>query len=159
MAGETACPSCGASGGGLVCAFCGAGIPSLWDEKSEMQALGIFHQLVAKKAMEERPSLLATGFIPRTREALIEAGALLIPSMSLVNQDMSTAEAAAARLEGILSRLRMLPQDDRTRAALREFEGKLKEHRSSHGRELMFGGVICLLLLGAIAWAASRFFG
>lgn len=111
----------------------------------------------AEKRAERAIHFLRTGFIPDHKEVLIDAGVHCIPYLE---SDDTLEDAARARLEGITTKLKLIPQDAQTRLAIEEFQAKIKAHKKHRTREdIFYGGcflLIVVLIIGGIIWLFSR---
>lgn len=145
------CESCGAPVDGLVCGHCGKAAGHLLSPAEENRALDEFHVLLRDRKPEEQRTWLETGFLPDSREVLIEAGVYCLPLL----KNMSVYNAAASRLEAVVVKLKLLPADNRTREALDDFRAGLEGYKVQKRKDDILG-VGCLLLLlaamAAVAW-------
>src|SRR3712207_4861855 len=106
------CDSCGAPCKGLICEHCGKPTAHLADATEENRALDEYHHLLQRLTPEDqRGWLLTSGFMPDNKEVLIEAGIQCLPLL----QNMSISDAAASRLEAIITKLKLLHDDHQAR--------------------------------------------
>jgi hypothetical protein len=181
MAHSTNCPSCSAVVLGFICEHCGRLSAHVGSAADENRALEEFHHLLQKlspdlksekadekdaqaselddaEKLEERAiHLLRTGFIPDHKEVLIEAGVYCIPYLE---SNQSLEEAARARLESIVTKLKLIPQDAQTKLAVEEFQAKVKAHKAQSARDdIIYGGgcmlIILLIVVAIIIWLLS----
>ena len=145
---STECGSCGALATGLVCEHCGAmNASARHDIATENQALDEFHALIGKSEPEQQCELLKSGFLPDQKAVLIEAGVYCIPLL----KTYPASEGAMARLEAIISKLKLMPPDQQTSQALAEFQSKIAERKSwERTNDFIFGGGCLLLILTII---------
>ena len=150
------CPSCGASGSGIICAYCGT---QMRDTSEEQTALAEYHEILKSKSGAELEKLLQHGYLPESDKGLIQAGLACVP---LLNEDLETetadpAHAAANRLEAIISRLRI---NDRSQQAVTEFETHLQKFRTERTRSTRIGCVVLVLvpvmILAVVLWLLLR---
>lgn len=148
------CRSCGAAYGGLVCEYCGTVTGDLKDSASEKQALNEFHDLMLDFELEQRRELLLNGWLPDTRDALIEAGLRCVPIMSISNSDDwgdDIDEIGIARLRTVISKLKLMQQEASTQRAIAEFESRIREVEGKNRRDIIIGlGCIAFLLLSVL---------
>ena len=148
------CPSCGATGSGLVCTYCGSRIRESVDETL---ALVEFHQLLGSESGENLAKLLKHGYLPTAEGPLIEAGFKCLPYMG---DDIHSdeGEGAALRLETVVARLRVGNETEQSTKAIAEFESHLKRYRTDQKQSTRMGCailvVIPLLILAVILWWA-----
>lgn len=153
---ETNCNSCGAPFSGLICEHCGKLTARLESAADENHALDEYHKLLSKQTpAEQRNWLLESGFLPDNRDVLIEAGIYCIPLL----KKMSLYDAAAARLEAIILKLKLMTNDKQARLAVEDFQAKIEQYKRNKRKDDIFG-VGCLLLilaaLVALGWWLIR---
>lgn len=152
------CNSCGAPVAGLICEHCGKPGSHLIDAAEENRALDEFHSLLQKlKPEAQREWLLSSGFIPDHRDVLIEAGIQCIPLL----QDMHIYDAAALRLEAIITKLKLLHGDRQALLAIEDFRAKLEGYKAEK-RKINFLSLGCLLgilvsVMGVSWWLVWAF--
>lgn len=157
MSSERKCPRCGAPGAGAVCAYCGARLLALDDDRSELAALDEFHRHVdaASKQPEQCSRLIHDGYIPSGTKALIEAG---FRASERIRADMPYEDCGdqwAERIEAIASRLRVI-DDPKAEAAAKELAAKAAQHRARSDHDAKMG-VGCFLLCAAMAVGAVAY--
>jgi hypothetical protein len=157
---QPACPHCGGASQGLVCSFCGALLTPTQDSGTQKRALDDFHGLLANATPESQAKLLRHGFLPDSPHVLIEAG---LRTMLLLQTDSAFSEVAtgaAGRLKTIESKLRLLPESDESRKALKEFDAALRDHEKRDAmntrQAFTFVGVVLAILVGAIWYLVRR---
>jgi hypothetical protein len=144
---ETKCGSCGAPVGGLICEHCGNLAARLDNAVEENQALDEYHKLLGKlKPEEQRNWLLESGFLPDNREILIEAGIYCVPLLKKI----SLYDAAAARLEAIILKLKLMPESVQTRRAVADFQAKIEQYKLDKRKDDIYGFGCLLLILAAL---------
>ncbi|HEX8493027.1 MAG TPA: hypothetical protein VF658_09320 [Pyrinomonadaceae bacterium] len=142
---ETKCGSCGAPVGGLICGHCGNLAARLDNAADENRALDEYHKLLSKlKPEEQRSWLLESGFLPDNREILIEAGIYCVPLLKKI----TLYNAAAARLEAIILKLKLMPESGQTRHAIADFQAKIEQYKLDKRKDDVYGAG-CLLLISA----------
>lgn len=145
---ETTCSSCGAPVGGLICAHCGQLTAQLNNAADENHALDEYHKLLQSQTPEQqRNRLLESGFLPDNREVLIEAGIYCVPLLKKI----SLYDAAAARLEAIILKLKLMPESGQTRRAVEDFQAKIEQYKLEKRKDDIYGFGCLLLILSAIA--------
>jgi hypothetical protein len=153
------CPKCGAAGKGFVCAYCGGELSKPGDENAEMTALEEFHEHVKKASKDaDRCALLITGWYPRSPKALIECGARCLPHLDV--NDTCHLEYKR-RLDAIVSRLRLAPQDDHVKSAAAELAARSKAYDDQTIQDVkVFLGFAVGLLLAFVygGWRAYLHF-
>jgi hypothetical protein len=145
------CDSCGAPFKGLICEHCGKPTVHLSNAADENRALDEYQSLIQKLKPEEQRNWLTTGFIPDNKEILIEAGIYCLPFL----KTMSTYDAAASRLEAVILKLKLMPGDEQTRQAVKDFQANLASYKSAKRKDDILG-IGCLLAIiaamGAVSW-------
>lgn len=145
------CDSCGAASKGLICEHCGKPTAHLADAAHESRALDEYHNLLQRlKPEEQRNWLLASGFLPDNKEVLIEAGIQCLPLL----QSSSISDAAASRLEAVITKLRLLHGDQQARLAIEDFQARIKRYTAAKRRDDILG-VGCLLAIVAAITAVG----
>ncbi len=156
---QAACPHCGGASQGLVCAFCGTLLHPTQDAETEERALNDFHGLLVTATPENQARLLRHGFLPDSPSVLIEAGLRTLLLLRTDNAYSEVATCAAGRLRTLGSKLRVLPETDESRRALKEFDVALRDHEradAKNSREvLVFVGIFLAMVAGAI-WLLVR---
>ena len=144
---ETNCNSCGAPISGLICGHCGKLTSRLNNAADENQALDEYHNLLSKLKPDEQSNwLLESGFLPDNREVLIEAGIYCVPLLKKI----SLYDAAAARMEAIILKLKLMPESGQTRRAIEDFQAKIEQYKLDKRKDDIFGVGCLLLILAAI---------
>lgn len=148
---EANCDSCGAPVKGFICGHCGALTARLKSAADENRALDEYHgQLQKLKPQEQSKWLLESGFLPDSPEVLIEAGIYCVPFL----KNMSVYDAAAARLEAVILKLKLLPYEGQTRRAIEDFQNQIAEYKRQKKKDDLLG-VGCLLVILALVAAFS----
>ena len=146
------CPGCGATGNGLVCCYCGS---RMRDGADEALALAEYHGLLKAETGDKRAKLLKHGYLPSSEAGLIEAGFNCLPLFA-GNLHSDEEEAAAARLDAIIARLKVSGSTPQSARAITEFEAGLTRYRRSARQSTLLGCVIlsvaALLVLGFVLW-------
>lgn len=141
------CDSCGAPARGLICGHCGKPTAHLGDASEENRALDEFHNLLQRlKPEEQRNWLLTSGFIPDHKEVLIEAGIHCIPLL----QNMQVYEAAASRLEAVITKLRLLHGDRQAELAVEDFRARVGKYRADKRKNDLESAGCLLAILAAV---------
>src|SRR5215213_5629062 len=140
------CDSCGAPVKGLICEHCGRPTAQLANAADENRALDEYHKLIQKQKPEEQRNWLESGFIPDSKEVLIEAGIYCLPFL----QNMSLYDAASSRLEAIILKLKLMPGNQQARDAVADFQAKLGNYKSATRRDNLLGIGYSLLILAAM---------
>ena len=159
MAETTHCPHCGGATQGLVCGFCGSLLSPTQDVETEKRALEDFHGLLATATPEIQARLLRHGFLPSQPQVLIDAG---FRCLLLVRSDSSygdTGHGALGRLKVIASKLRLSPESEEARRALKEFETALRDYDkadAANTRQALIAIAIALSLIAALVWFIVR---
>jgi hypothetical protein len=170
------CSSCSAPISGLICEHCGKLAPYVTSLADENRALDQFNHLLHQLAddsnddkdgkdnfeenqrrIERAEHLLHTGFIPDHKEVLIEAGIYCLP---FLKSYIGLEDAALSRLDSIITKLKLMPEDAQINRAIDEFQSKIKEFEAKRKRENLWWGGGCVFFMGLIAllivWLASR---
>lgn len=149
------CNHCGAKLEEMICAYCGALHPTILSTETideQLIALQTLHEKINTSQKEQQVRLLTSGYVPKQKAALIEAGLRCLPMLIDGNEDQVSA-AIQHRLEAIMVRLRLFPnaanQSDITQA-LSEFEKKLARHQRVGRINLIYGFIVIVLFLGLI---------
>lgn len=103
----------------------------------ELQQLNGFHERLAALDSEGQASLLRNGFLPESAESLAEAGIRCIPLIESGN--IQIADGAVDRLEAVLFKLRLLPEDRKTREVTGRFEVLVREHQRQERANATYG--------------------
>jgi hypothetical protein len=121
----------------------------------ETLALAEYHGLLKSETGDKLAKLLKHGYLPASEAGLIEAGFNCLPLMGS-NLHSEEEEAAAARLDAIIARLRVSGDTPAAARAVHEFQSGLTRYRISARKSTMIGCVILsvagLLVLGFAAW-------
>lgn len=152
----TPCPGCGASGEGLICAYCGVELLPRGDEAYELRALDRYHELVdaAAKDAASCSRLIIHGFVPSSKKALIEAGLRCLPHLDPLS-DASCREQWIGRLDRVAARVKILGGDD-ARRAVDEFEKRVAAAKAQMDSDTR-SGIGCLIGLGTTLVVAAWF--
>lgn len=154
-----ACARCGAEVVSLICRYCGCAAEPPGGAEAEMKALEEFSGLLCGKDGAEQGKLLEYGYLPSAPAALIEAGVRCVPLIQ--DQWNAVSRGAVRRLEAIVVKLKIIPQDETTVRAVKEFEARVLAWREQGERDtrhgLMFFGVVLVLLVAAAAALWWRF--
>lgn len=157
-----ACPRCGAPGEGLVCVYCKAPMRAPGDERVELAELERLHARIKEALGRSEPvgDLIAGGFMPTVKRALIEAGLRCLPPLADSLYE-SSDDQWVVRLEMIRTRLNLMPEEDARRACA-EFDARLADWRGRSRHDTVMGlGCFALLfvLLIAVGWWFARRLG
>lgn len=129
------------------------------DPEQELELLEKFHSEVASREGEAQASLIRNGYLPDSESGLIEAGVRCIP---LVQEGhLPVADAAAARLEAVVFKLRRLQETLEVRKAVEQFEALIQARRKAGASDMRFGLALILglaALLALIAFYIIRVF-
>jgi hypothetical protein len=145
---------------GLVCAHCGKLAAPLNNAADENRALDEYHKQLQKlEPGKESKRLLESGFLPDNRDVLIEAGIYCVPLL----KNVTIYESAASRLEAIILKLNLMPNEDRqTRRAVEDFQARIKQYKATKRSDDLYG-IGCLLLIAAaiiaFGWVLIRVAG
>jgi hypothetical protein len=124
------------------------------DVVDEPVALAEYHALLQSEVGEKLARLLRHGFLPSSESMLIEAGMHCLPLIGGNHDDES--EAAAARLEAIVARLKVTGAGAEANRAIYEFGTSISRYRSSARKSTLLGCLILsaagLLALGLVLW-------
>jgi hypothetical protein len=146
------CDSCGAPGKGLICEHCGKPTQHFVDAAHENRALDEYHNLLQRlKPEDQRNWLLSSGFMPDNKEVLIEAGIHCLPLL----QNISISDAAASRLEAIITKLRLLHGDQQARLAVEDFQSKIRRYTADRRKNdiLSMGCLLAILVaITGVGW-------
>jgi hypothetical protein len=145
------CDSCGALAEGIICEHCGRPTIHLATQADENRALDEYHKLIQKQKPEEQRQWLESGFIPDSKEVLIEAGIYCLPFL----QNTSLNGAAASRLDAIMLKIKLMPGDQQTLQAIEVFQKKLDGYKSAKKKDdlLAIGCLVLILLaMAAVGW-------
>ena len=141
------CDSCGAPSKGLICEHCGKPTAHLVNAADENRALDEYHNLLQKLAPDDQRNwLLTSGFIPDHKEVLIEAGIYCLPLL----KSMSIYDAAASRLETIITKLKLLHDDQQARRAIEDFQAGIESYRAQKRKDNVSSAGCLLMILAAI---------
>jgi hypothetical protein len=137
------CDACGAPARGLICEHCGKPTAHLESAADENRALDEFHKYLQELNLQDKRNwLLSSGFIPDTKQVLIEAGIYCVPLL----KNMEIYDAAAARLEAVILKLKLMETDEQARRAVEDFQAQIEKYRAKKRSDDILG-VGCLLLL------------
>lgn len=151
------CPSCGASGTGHLCTYCGTQLRSI-DEESA--ALDEYLELVRNAEDKQLEDLLTHGFIPTSEENLIKAGLACVPLLDsdLAKDDGDPAEGAVKRIRTIVSRLKITGESEKSRKAAEELEHHVEQYLRTTKRETLLGCILLTFIaagiMATILWIA-----
>ena len=148
------CEQCGALVGGLVCGYCGAVPGSVGGIDEQQRALEQYHALLRSRDRNTRIRLLGSGFLPDYSKLLIDAG---LTCVSLIDDfGFGVSDAAAQRLEAIIMKLRLLPQDRETQKAIALLQEKSDQHKARSEKDTTRGliaiAVFISLLIAFAVW-------
>ncbi|MBI3554056.1 MAG: hypothetical protein HY077_16290 [Elusimicrobia bacterium] len=152
---DAKCPKCGGPLEGFVCRFCGAPSSLVCDVASETKALEEYHRHLAEADAPARERLLLSGFLPSCEPVLIDAGVRLLPFIH--GAGYGAAQTSCQRLDAIITKLKLMPQDDDIRRALGVFDEHLKKFKADDARSVAVGFSLIGALIAAIVlfWALS----
>lgn len=136
----------------LLCRYCGSPAEPPASPDAELKALEELSGLLRDKDGAEQAKLLEHGYIPASPAALIEAG---VRCVALIQDPWNAvSKSAARRLEAIVLKLKIMPQDESTVRAAAEFEARARAHRDQERRDtrngLLFFGVVFVLLAAVV---------
>ena len=156
------CPSCNAQMTGPICEYCGRRADESDQFQREKKQLKDFlNNLRTERQKEDRVSIINHGFVPSTEKGLIMAGLDILPYLSPTEEDTDVQAAAAARLQTIKTRLRLLPPTENIEKSLVEFQAAFEAYKKEDRQNLMLGLgclAICLAALGGgIYWVTQLF--
>lgn len=141
------CHSCGAPVRGLICEHCGKPTIHLESMEDENRALDEYHKYLHElKPQEQRNWLLSSGFIPDNRQVLIEAGIYCVPLL----KNMAIYDAAAARLEAVILKLKLIENDPQAQRAVEDFQEQIKKYRAQKRSDNILGMGCVLFVLAAM---------
>ena len=141
------CDFCGAPARGLICEHCGKPTAHLESAVDENRALDEYHKYLHElKPQDQRNWLLSSGFIPDNRQVLIEAGIYCVPLL----KNMAIYDAAAARLEAIILKLKMVENDEQARRAVEDFHAEIEKYKAQKRSDNILGAGCLLFILAAI---------
>lgn len=143
---EQTCNRCGAPVHGLVCEYCGSLTTSLADAAAEEQAVDELHQILMTKDEKTQVKILKNGFLPETSEALIEAGVRCIPLIDADQPDDDVVEGASARLQAIVTKLKLMPDFEKKQQAVTEFESVVNAQREAKRKSDRFFNIFFLVI-------------
>ena len=123
------CSQCGGNGTGPVCGYCGSLLDVIHDIDGERAALDSLHEFVQIVEVSRKAEMLRNGYLPESPDMLIEAGMRLIPLCNSGDSGLEPRDSAMARLETIISRLRILHSDPETERAASHFEQILRKNK------------------------------
>jgi hypothetical protein len=147
------CMSCGAPFEGYFCHYCNTQGREAEGPEAQIEAIREFNELLRDAKPDDRSILLSTGYLPRSAEALVEAGLQCIPMIRDGASDPVT-EAAVRRLETVVSALRMASRSSNNVFALKEFETRLKKfHKEDRFVSIIAWMVIAVGTLFALTLA------
>ncbi len=157
---EQTCTRCGAPTTGLVCEYCGSLTSRLVDSTAEEKAIDEFHEILLTKDEDAQVKMLKSGFIPDTPTALIEAGVHCIPLIDTASPNDDVVSAAGARLQAIVTKLKLMPDFEQKQQAIKEFEAVLQSLATANRNtdRLLIGVAIVMALTliicvcGTIYW-------
>ena len=153
---EQTCTRCGAPISGLVCEYCGSLTSPLADSAAEEKAIDEFHEILLTKDEEAQVKMLKSGFIPDSPTALIEAGVHCIPLIDTSSPSDDVVISAGARLQAIVTKLKLMPDFEKKQQAITEFETVLhslaKANRNTDrfliGVAIVFGLLLIICTCG-----------
>jgi hypothetical protein len=126
------------------------------DVKEEFNALDEFHREVAAKDPAGQAALLLHGFLPSSRDGLVEAGLRLIPLIHDGSITSEPTQSAAKRMEAVIAKLSILSLDERSLSAIADFQKRLERARRADARSLWCGCIVILTLVAVVGWAIWR---
>lgn len=149
------CPHCGAPMTGSYCEYCRSSAvnPDKWNDQKT--ALQDFHKRLNHADEATRAAILTGGPLPDFPDLLIDEGLACLSYMnhtSLSMEEMGISDAAATRLDSIITKLKIDPADDKTRQKMDVLENKLKEYRKKADRDgsigiFLFGVMFTVIIL------------
>jgi len=151
------CPQCGASFVGLVCDYCGALAGPIESMEDQKRALDEYHRHLRTGDRKKQIVFLKSGFLPDYNKLLIDAG---LTCATLVNQDelmISRSEAAVSRLESIIMKLRILPQDEETKKAAEMLQAKVDKFNKTQEQNTTYGLIFFAVVTALIVLAVWYF--
>lgn len=148
----TSCVTCGARISGLVCEFCGSLSVTDADIATAKRALDELHALVHRADKKKQSNLLKTGFIPRDKTLLIDAGVRCLPLLDESDTTSDVSLAALGRLEAIMTKLRLLPPGEEIQRAFAEFEPKIRRFRKADRLISVVAVMLVLAVVGGVVW-------
>lgn len=160
---EQTCNRCGAPTTGLVCEYCGVLTMTLENPADEKKAIDEFHEIMLTKDHKTQVNMLKNGFLPTSVEGLIEAGVRCIPLVDINRPSNQVVRGATARLQAIVTKIKLMPDFGQKRQAVAEFSDLLERHRladtqqdKSISRFLVGFGLLFLLCGGGLIWGVFQ---
>ena len=157
---EQTCTRCGAPTTGLVCEYCGSLTSQLADSAAEEKAIDEFHEILLTKDEDAQVKMLKSGFIPDSPTALIEAGVHCIPLIDTSSPNDDVVAATAARLQAIVTKLKLMPDFEKKQQAIDEFEAVLQavERANRNTDRFLIGVAVVMGLLLVICAGGSCYY-
>lgn len=145
----------------LVCSYCGA-LAVGASRVDERKALDEYYGALVDADKKRAAKLLRGGFFPTQPDVLVEAGIRLIPMFEYtIWQDPEVAEAATARLKGLVVRLRIHRSEPQVQDALSALEETLARRDKAIDKEQRQGCFNILLgiaiVMAIITWLLKMF--
>jgi hypothetical protein len=134
------CPKCEVPVEGDACALCGSPVQDLDAQKRAV--IDLHNKVLSSKDDDEKSALLRNAPIPDDPEVLIDAGLRCVPLM----ESFEPGDSASARLQAIVVKLKLFPEDERIAKAIAEFE----KHIRAQGRANLKVGIGCAVLIASI---------
>lgn len=132
---------------------------TLENSVDEKKAIDEFHEIMLTKDYTTQVNMLKNGFLPTSAEGLIEAGVRCIPLIDINRPSYQVVRGAAARLQAIVTKIKLMPDFGQKGQAIDEFEELLETHRmadtqqdKSMGRLFAGFGLLLLLCGGGLIW-------
>ncbi len=152
---DSVCPHCGAPMTGFYCEYCRSSAvnPDEWDKQNA--ALKDFHNRLSHADKATLAVILTGGPLPDFPGLLIDEGLACLSYMnhtSLSMEEVGVSDAAATRLDSIITKLKINPADNKTQDKLAVLENKLKDYRKKADRDgwmgiFIFAAVITIIIL------------
>jgi hypothetical protein len=151
--GLTLCCGCGDPKDTVVCPQCGAVNGDPADREAERAALDDLHEAIGRSGAAATCRLLRDGWVPTDREALLEAARRTLPFLGDPPRRPldDLGDAAAARLQTIVERLKKAKQTPAVFKTILDLERRVREARAPVRRGRTWLAVVALLVAAAAA--------
>ena len=153
LAVQKTCSQCGANGNSAVCGYCGNLLDPVQDIAGERAALDSLHDFLQLVDRTRQRQLLRNGYLPDSREVLIEAGMRLLPLCNHGDGDLEPRDSALARLKTVISKLKILHAGADARRAIDQFEATIRSARHSDFWSVVLAlGLFIVLPATGLCW-------
>jgi hypothetical protein len=118
------CERCGSTNTGNICEYCGILLRNIENEAEEQVALEKYITILEKTPIEQKATIIKTGFIPKYISNLRQAGKHIEKYVWVFTKEEkknNIEEAATARMRAIISRLSLIPEGKERNSLIRQY--------------------------------------